>query len=282
MSIITNVDPDEALKLATALNSKLLEKDPNQNIENTLKDYSDIDEFYDELRILGVFVNEQHGFLKDDIYVITNAYIVSGYYGGVQSTFEFGESDIIRSEETSKGICIRISQSDNELKMYTNTQQDSDFMTNQIIPLLTTCIDKAKVLQKGLAERKNLEHEAKVKTLTGTSNEEESQLQQGKQPDQSTLTKIMFSADNTVISANPIPVGYEYIGFLHKENNLMGYNLISGLGNVEKATDQILQTFTDSLAPRQAIFNLKINIQYVPDAPGVIVQVYGDLCNRLI
>lgn len=62
----------------------------------------------------------------------------------------------------------------------------------------------------------------------------------------------------------------------------MGYNLISGLGNVEKATDQILQTFTDSLAPRQAIFNLKINIQYVPDAPGVIVQVYGDLCNRLI
>lgn len=306
MAIVTNMeDENKALGIARTLMNKVIAKKKNildySNAE--FETFQKIDNFYDQYRVLGVYVNQHHRLLRDDTYVITNFFAFSAYEGKPYDWFKYVDAHtLLQTNSKETYVQVDVTGLKSDLKMYANTAEDVTFITNEFLPLLNETISHYEQFYKLLeAHQEEQERQAareeieqRIKTADAKALKKQQQLKERNALFQSMnnssgdkqgigqvgITKLTYPAGKTIISMSPIPAGYEYGTMIYGSGST--WNVVNPLGDVDKATGKAINILANSIGENQALFNLRINTQVVSEAPGVIVQAYGDLCNRLI
>ncbi|MEJ1334228.1 hypothetical protein [Lactiplantibacillus plantarum] len=305
MAIVTNMkDENEALGIARTLMNKVITKKKILDYSNAeFEEFQKIDNFYDQYRVLGVYVNRHHRLLRDDTYVITNFFAFSAYEGKPYDWFKYIDAHtLLETNSKETYVQVNVTGLKSDIKMYANTVEDVTFVTNEFLPLLNKTINHYEQFYELLAEYQDKQErqtakeeiEQRVKIADAKALKKQQQFKErnalfqsmnnssgDKQGiDQVGITKLTYPAGKIIISMSPIPAGYEYETMIYGSGSTV--NVVSPLGDVDKATGKAINVLANSIGENQALFNLRINTQVVSDAPGVIVQAYGDLCNRLI
>lgn len=132
--------------------------------------------------------------------------------------------------------------------------------------------------------QKRLEHE-KMLLDHGAKPEELDTIINGSTSSQSEPSVKSNSADSfpgsSIISANPIPDGFQFVAFTWHQANKV--NILNSFGNYDAAMSELTKAMQQTIKKfdADAIFNFRVTSENISAVPGLRVAGCGDVCRRI-